>query len=525
MADQFPILIVIGPLFGAVLIALLGFRLEKLCFPIVVAAMALSLVSAIGTFLHVLEQGTVLYNLSGWERMQKPTGIFSLSIEYRVDVISGLLLIAIAAIGLLNAIYSKVRVAAETPTKIPHYYILYLLLVSGLAGITITNDAFNLYVLIEIASLSSYALIAIGTRRAVLSGFHYVIMGTIGASLYLLGVGYLYIKTGTLNITDIQAALEVLPEGSKSVQVAFLLILIGLWIKMAFFPLHGWLPNAYAYSPTATGCLMGPLVTKVMIYVMIRMILSVFGTDYAFNVLNWSDAIVALSVVGILAGSFFALSRSDLRKMLTYLIIAEVGYMVGGAWVANASGMTGAIYHIISDAVMTFTLFMVVGIIIARTGEHRLTAFQGLMRKMPITMFGFLIAAASMIGIPPTCGFFSKWYLVQGGLQSGHYAYVIALLVSSLVNAVLFFRLIEMAYFHGAHAHGEPIVDDDHSHHHKHGVDPDAASEASLPKVPWSMLGPMLISAVSLIVIGLYNRPITNWIQQALSNFNFTTGG
>ena len=234
---------------------------------------------------------------------------------------------------------------------------------------------------------------------------------------------------------------------------------------------------------------------------------------------------MTLASIAIVAGSFFALSRSDLRKMLTYLIVAEVGYMVGGAWLANAHGMTGAIYHILSDALMTFCLFMVVGIVIARTGDHRLTAFQGLYRKMPITMIGFTIAALSMIGLPPTCGFFSKWYLVRGGLEAGQYQYVGALLFSSLVNAVIFFRLIEMAYFHGAHAHGEPVKDDDHEHHRSHGVDPDSEPDVTITRVPWSMLGPMLLVAVSLIVLGIFNHTVVQWIGQVVANLNLVNGG
>ena len=525
MTEQFPILIIIAPLFGAILIALLGFRHQSLCLPTVLGSLAISCAAAVGTFLKVLEQGTVLYNLSGWERVTTPRGLFSVSIEYRVDAISGLVLVAIAAVGLLNAIYSKVHVVTETPNKVPHYYILYLLLVAGLAGMTITNDAFNLYVLIEISSLSSYALIAIGSRRAVLASFNYLIMGTIGASFYLLGVGYLYIKTGTLNMTDIHAALVTLPKDSPSIQVALILILIGLWIKMAFFPLHGWLPNAYAYSPTATSTLMGPLVTKVMIYVMIRMMLSLFGAEYVFDHLQWTNIIVGLSVIAIVAGSLFALSRSDLRKMLTYLIVAEVGYMVGGAWLANSIGMTGAIYHILSDAMMTFTLFMVVGIIITRTGKTELTAFQGLFRKMPITMTGFTIAALSMIGLPPTCGFFSKYYLVRGGIEAGQWAYVGALLFSSLINAVIFFRLIEMAYFHGGKAYGEEITDKDHEHHRSRGKDLDAEPDETLEEVPWSMLAPMLMAAASLLAIGIFNRPIAGWINAALETLNLAQGG
>ena len=448
MAEQAPIIIVLAPLFGALLVILLGYWKPGTALTVTGLSMIVSLSATLITFSNVLSGGEIRYRLGGWP---PPFGI-----EYRVDTLSGLVLCVIAIVALINVFYSTTRVRLETPGKEPLYYALFLLLIAGLAGMTITNDAFNLYVLLEISSLTSYALIAVGSRRAVLASFNYVIMGTIGASLYLVGVGYLYIKTGSLNIDDIRSIIVAQDLGETvSIRVAFILIMVGIWIKMAFFPLHGWMPNAYAYSPTTTGSVMAPLVTKVMVYIMVRMMLSVFGWDFVFRGIGWSNVIVALSAIAIVAGSIFALSRRDLKKMLTYLIVAEVGYMVGGAWLANEIGMTGTIYHIVSDAFMTLCLFLAVGIVVLRTGEHRLIAFHGLFRKMPITMTGFTIGALSMIGLPPTCGFFSKWYLVQGGIQSGHWEYVIALLFSSLIAAIIFFRLIEMAFF-------DDLYDDDH---------------------------------------------------------------
>ena len=223
-------------------------------------------------------------------------------------------------VGFLNTIYSKTRVSAEVGEKGSFFYSLIQLLIVGLCGIIMTNDAFNLYVLIEITSLTSYALIAMGNRRAALSSFNYVIMGTIGASFYLLGVGYLYIKTGTLNIDDIHNYLR--SENlwaSQSIVVAFILIMLGVWTKMAFFPLHGWLPNAYSYAPSMTGTFMAPLMTKVMVYVMIRVMLWLFGSDFVYSSESiWSELIIWMSVVAIVAGSFLALARNDIKKMLTY---------------------------------------------------------------------------------------------------------------------------------------------------------------------------------------------------------------
>ena len=442
--------------------------------------------------------------MAGWP---PPFGI-----EFRIDGLNALVALAVSCVGLLAAIYSKNRVPAENPDKVSQYYTLFLLLITGLLGMVITGDAFNLYVMLEVAALTSYALIAMGPKRATLAAYKYVIMGTIGASFYLLGVGYLYIKTGSLNMVDIHEVLKANDLfGSPAILVAFIMITVGVWIKMAFFPLHAWLPNSYAYAPTTSSAILGPLVTKVMIYVMIRLTLTVFGVEYTFIQLDWSNIVVWMSVLAILAGSISALAQTDLRKMLAFLIIAEVGYMVGGVWLADEMGMIGAIYHIIADAFMTLCVFLFAGILFAKTGKRDLSAMDGQFKKMPLTLVGFLVGAFSLIGIPPTAGFFSKWYLIQGGINSGHYEYVIALLISSLINAVLFFRMIEIAYFGAKPAEG-------HDHHHSDDHD-SGRSEASA-----SMLIPLLITAAILLLIGIFNKDLVAIITDFVSPFNIASG-
>ena len=409
MTDHLPILLLLFPLFGSLICVLLGRNNAAYSWLVAMLCLGTSAILSLLMLIKVLglELGDFRYRMGGWPESSN----YEVGIELRIDLLASLIVLAVTFVGFLNTIYSKTRVPAEVGEKGSFFYALIQLLIVGLCGIIMTNDAFNLYVLIEITSLTSYALIAMGNRRAALSSFNYVIMGTIGASFYLLGVGYLYIKTGTLNIDDIRAYLE--NENlwaSQSIIVAFILIMLGVWTKMAFFPLHGWLPNAYSYAPSMTGTFMAPLMTKVMVYVMMRVMLWLFGSDFVYSEESiWGELIIWMSVVAIVAGSFLALARNDIKKMLTYLIIAEVGYMVGGAWLGNVTGQAGAFYHILSDAAMTFCLFIAASIVIIRTGESRLNAFNDLFRKMPLTMICFTIGGLSMIGLPPTCGFFSKW--------------------------------------------------------------------------------------------------------------------
>ncbi|MDA0348184.1 MAG: monovalent cation/H+ antiporter subunit D family protein [Verrucomicrobia bacterium] len=503
MTEQAPVLILLFPFLTAIVVALVGIRIKALCWPLVLLSLASSVWASLSTLVRVLESGTIRYKLGGWE---PPFGI-----EFRIDGLNALVAVTVTIVALLAAIYSRDAVLTENKDKVSQYYTLFLLLIAGLLGMVITGDAFNLYVLLEISALTSYALLAMGNIRATLAAYKYLIMGTIGASFYLLGVGYLYIKTGSLNMVDINEQLVVNHlEGSSTILVAFILITVGVWIKMAFFPLHAWLPNAYSFAPTTSSAIMGPLVTKVMIYVMIRMVLTVFGPNYAFEVLNWDNVVVWLAVIAILAGSIGALAQKDLRKMLTFLIIAEVGYMVGGVWLVDETGMIGSIFHIISDAFMTLCVFLFAGIIYTKTGRRDINAVDGLFKKMPLTMIGFLVGAFSLIGIPPTAGFFSKWYLIQGGINSGNWEYVVALLFSSLVNAVLFFRIIEVAHFGVKPAEGH---DAHHGDHHA------KISEGSMTQVL-----PLLATAAIILSIGIYNKEIVSIIQDFVSQFNLVAG-
>jgi len=488
-ATQYPILLVVVPLLSAFCVSIVGLYRKAVCFYITLGAMAVALWASVATLLEVVENGTIHYRLGGWP---PPMGI-----EYVIDHLNGMVLVVVAFVGFVTALYSKRSVEQEIPDKISQFYTLYILLVTGLLGITATGDAFNLYVLLEIAALTSYALIANGEDRAPLASFNYLILGTIGACFYLLGVGHLYIMTGSLNMPDLQGILGDL-YGTNAIQIAFILILVGVWVKMAFFPVHGWLPNAYTFAPSATSCLMAPLMTKVSVYVMIRIMFSVFSPDFTFEAFVLHRVIVWLAVIAIVAGSLRALAEKDFKKMLTYLIVAEVGYMVGGVWLANRMGITGAVLHILNDAVMTLCLFMVAGIVMYKKKSHAIDDMKGLFRKMPFTMAAFVVGALAMIGVPPTCGFFSKWYLILGAVDAGEWGYLCALLFSSLVNAVLFFRIIEKAYFENG-AHGE-----DHR----------SAGEGRLDEAPLSMLVPLLVVAAALVVIGLFTGVIVDRVIQ-----------
>ena len=491
----FPILIIVVPLISAFLIIVAGSFRKSLCYPLMVTSLSMVALSSLAILSDVLSHGILHYRLGNWA---PPWGI-----EYVIDHLNAFVSVIVSIISLLIGISSKRMVEKEFPEKAVYFYCLFLLQVTGLLGMVVTGDVFNLYVFLEIASIAGYALIAIGEDGAPFASFNYMIYGTIGACFYLLGVGYLYIVTGSLNMTDISRLLPGL-SSSKVVVMAFAFFMVGVAIKMALFPLHVWLPDAYTYAPSAVSSLVAPLTTKVGAYVMIRIMLTIFPP--AFFIETIPAALILRWVAGfaILFGCILALAQTDLKRMLGYVLIAEIGYIALGIGFGNRNGLTGAILHILNDGLMMACLFLIVGAITYKGWSRKIDQFTGLHRRMPLTMAAFVISGLSVVGIPPTCGFFSKWYLVLGAIDSKQWLFVAVLLASSLFNAILFFRVIEKAYF-------EPVRDE-------HGTDQKAMG---IDEPPLSILIPLLIMTAGVLSVGLLSGKIVSEIIRFAIPANF----
>jgi multicomponent Na+:H+ antiporter subunit D len=487
MVQQLPVIIVLAPLVTSFIIFFSGWWHKRIAYPLAVAATSVCLFSSVGILHAVVVNGTISYWLGGW---QPPWGI-----EYRIDHLNALMLVLVSVLSLLATIHASKSVERELPQKTTLFWCLFILMITGLLGICITGDLFNLFVLLEVASLSGYALISMGEKKAVYASFRYVIIGTIGASFYLLGVAYLYIATGSLNMVDLSNLLPQLYH-TKTVLVGFAFILVGLSIKMALFPLHGWLPDAYTYAPSAVSAAVAPTVTKVMVYAIIRVIFTVFKAEYIISIHRVTAVMIWIGTLAILFGAVMALSQSDYKRMLSYIIIAEIGYIIGGIGVASATALKGAIFHLVNDAVMMACLFLVAGLVMYKTRGHAIDDFKGIFRTMPITSLIFTVGALSVIGVPPTCGFFSKWYLLLGGINAGQWAFVAALLVSTLVNVALFFRIFDK----GLYIHGQTKVT----------VDPGVGNAPHAIEAPLSMLMPAVVLALAILLLGIFNQVVVN---------------
>ena len=479
METLYPALTVITPLIFAFVVGIVSWINKKICFWLALLSLIVAFISSLKILFYIITTSSIVqYKLGGWP---PPIGI-----EYRIDWLNGLILPIISFVALLNLIASKRFMEKEFKEKESFFYILYLLFTTGLLGVVITGDLFNLYVLLEITSLTAYSMIAMGgTGRSYLASLNYLFLGVIGASFYLLGVGYVYIKTGSLNMVDV---FRILPHiyNSETVLVGFIFCMVGVWIKMGLFPLHTWLPNAYTFSPISVSRIIAPLMTKVMIYVMIRVMFSVFGRWYVLGRLyGVNEFVVLLASCAIIVGGILALSQRDIRKVLCYIIVSEIGYMVGGAWLGNPNGLIGAILHILNDMLMTFCLFLAFGNVFYTRKKTKIEDLKGLFGEMPYTSAGLVLVGLSIIGIPPTCGFFSKWYLILGALQAKDHFFAVSLILSSLINVILFFRFFEIGLF----------------------------SKASYKKeAPVSMIVPLFIVSLMLIVVGICSGSIVNKI-------------
>jgi multicomponent Na+:H+ antiporter subunit D len=443
-----PVLQVAIPLLSAPLCLLL--RNGRLAWVFTLTVSWLVLGCAVWLLLQVLAHGTVSYALGNWPA---PWGI-----EYHLDHISAFVLLIVSGISAVVLPFAGKSVAREIPAdRVPLFYSLFLLCLTGLLGIVITGDAFNLFVFLEISSLSSYALISQGrSRRALTASFHYLILGTIGATFILIGVGLLYMMTGTLNMQDLAARLPAVAN-TRTVHTAFAFLIVGISIKLALFPLHLWLPNAYTYAPSVVTAFLAATATKVGVYILLRFVFTIFGEAYAFQIVSIGFILLVLALLAIFSASTMAIFQDNLKRMLAYSSVAQIGYMVLGISFASVTGLTAGILHLFNHALMKGTLFLALGCVVYRMGAANIGNIAGLARSMPLTFAAIVVGGLSLIGVPLTVGFISKWYLLLAAIEAGHVWIAVLVLLGSLLAVVYMWRVIEAAYFKPAPAGFEGV--------------------------------------------------------------------
>ncbi len=474
MLAHLPILQVIVPLMAAPLCLLLTRPRLVWLFTLMVSGAAF-LISVL-LLQQVMASGTIIYELGGWDA---PWGI-----EYRIDRLNALLLLIISALSTVVLLAAHTSIRQEIPAdRHTLFYILYLLSLAGLLGIVATADAFNVFVFLEISSLSAYALIALGKdRRALWASYQYLIMGTIGATFILIGIGLMYQMTGTLNMDDLARRLPEVAH-TRTVFTAFAFVIVGVCLKLALFPLHLWLPNAYAYAPSIVTTFLAATATKVAIYLLIRFTFTVFGLSFSFTALPLQILFLWLGLAGIFVASTTAIYQKNIKHLFAYSSVAQIGYMIVGFSISTATGLTATLLHVFNHALMKSALFLALGAVMYRIGSVQLSQFYGLGRQMPFTMAAIVIGGLSLIGVPLTVGFVSKWYLILAAIENGWWLVAVLILLGSLLAIVYVWRLVEAAYFK-----------------------PPIAANNTIKEAPLSFLIPIWILVIANIYFGVDTR-------------------
>jgi multicomponent Na+:H+ antiporter subunit D len=437
MVEHLPALQVVLPLVSAPVIVLA--RRPGFAWLLATGTSWASLAISIALFMQVLEAGVISYALGSWP---PPWGI-----EYRVDALNAFVLVLVSLTAAIVAPYARVSIAAELPRDREYLlFAMYCLCLAGLLGIAITGDVFNLFVFLEISSLATYVMIALGRRRkALVAAYQYLVLGTIGATFYVIGIGLLYLMTGTLNIADLAMRLRDVTE-LRPVLAALAFITVGIGLKLALFPLHVWLPNAYAYAPSMVTAFLAATATKVSAYVLLRFYFTVFDPVTLYDRLPTHGVLIALSVAAMASMSLVAVFQRDLKRLFAYSSVAQIGYITLGIGIENQASLTGSVVHLLNHGVTKGAIFLLLGGVALRCGDAGFDRVAGLGQRMPLTAFGLVVGGLSLIGIPGTAGFISKWYLILGAIDAGHWWLAAVIVGTSLIAVAYVWRFVEAAY-------------------------------------------------------------------------------
>ena len=432
-----PVLMVAVPIAVAVLISVLLTFKRNIAFVLSVLTMIFCLISSLFLMVKVITEGSFVYYVSDWP---PPWGI-----EIFIDRLSVYMLLLIAIVGLISIIYSELYIKKVLDhQKIPFYYMLVLFLIGSIVGFVISGDIFNMFIFFEILSLSSYSLVAIsGDREALRAGFRYLVMGIVSSLFILLGLGFIYSVTGTLNFTQIALRVKELSDLTV-IQTGALLLIVAFIIEAAIFPLHVWLPKAHGKAPAPVSALLSGLVIGIGVFGMIKVVYYILPGVYPVSFVVFFRGLIS---VGIILGAIFALFENDLKILLAQSSISQIGFAAIGVFFFSYSGLMGSMLQLLNHAFAKSALFLGAGAVIYKTGFRNLDEMKGIGKRMPITMGFFAIGLASIASIPMTCGFVSKYYLCLAAIKQGLWGSVGAILLGGFLSLLYCLRIISCIFF------------------------------------------------------------------------------
>jgi len=476
MVDRMPVLLIAVPLGLAFAIPLFALFWKPAAKYIPPVALGFNLVVSLLLLAKVLENPLIV-SIGGW---RPPFGI-----NLVAGPVGVLFSAIIALVGLLVSVYALDYIK-EGPTE--KYHMLYLLLLTGATGVVLTGDIFNLFVFFEVLCISSYALVAyLREKSGIESAVKYLIQGAVGSSLLLIGIGLLYGLFGTLNMADI--AQNIKSVSPISVFVPMVLIVTGLGVEAAIFPLNAWLPDAHSSAPSSISAILSGIAIEVGLYAVVRVVFTIFGASSIFLFL------ALLGILTLLVGEMCAFSQNNIKRMLAYSSIGQIGLILFALAIATSYGVTGGLFQLVSHTLAKALLFLAAGYMIYRAGSMEISALEGMGKKMPLTCLAFTIGAFSLVGLPPFIGFPSKFLVVRAALatKETYFCVLIGLaLLGTVIEGAYFFRVVQALYFRGENNPGRE-------------------------EAPVTVLIPMFIFVALIVVIGIYPKLVTDVLSSAAS--------
>jgi multicomponent Na+:H+ antiporter subunit D len=475
LLNHLPILIIIFPLSIAFIILLF----KKHTITLSIVSIVFSLASLLKFFPFILNGDVILYHLGGWQG--------TLGINLVIDGLSFFFAFIALAIGIMVILYS-------IPEKRHNhtYYFLLLLLLSSMVGTIFTADIFNMYILYDLVAIATYLLIAYYQQGVALkASFNYLLMSAVGLSLFLLGVGSLYAMSSTLHIASISEQLPaIFADDPQIIIMSLVLVITSMGIKMAMVPLHGWLPDAHSLAPSPVSAILSGVVVKVGLYCLIRLIFSLFSAEKILVSIGSHYILMGFGAISLLFGAMMALTQTDLKRMLAYSTINQVGLILIGLGINIDSGFEGALFHVLNHALLKSALFFCAGIVILQTGKRKIHDLAGYGEKNPLVAFCFVVLSLGVIGIPPMNGFVSKFLICLAAIEAKHSILALVIIFASLITAAYYFRVIQVFY-------SEPIQ----SHSNLSNID---VNENSLFWDKYFRLWPIYILTGFSLMLGIF---------------------
>jgi proton-translocating NADH-quinone oxidoreductase chain N len=484
-----PVLLIAVPLGLAFAIPLFALFRKAVARYIPPVAFGFNLIVSVLLLPRVLENPAIV-SIGGW---QPP---------FCINLVAGpvgvLFSAIIALVGLLVSVYALGYIKEGATEK---YHMLYILLLTGATGVVLTGDIFNLFVFFEILCISSYALVAyLRDRSGIESAVKYLIQGAVGSSLLLMGIGLLYGQFGTLNMADI--AEKIASASPISLFVPMVLLITGLGVEAAIFPLNAWLPDAHSSAPSSVSAILSGVAIEVGLYAVARVVFTIFGASSILLFLAF------LGILTLLVGEMCAFSQNNIKRMLAYSSVGQIGLILFALAIATTHGVTGGLLQLVSHTLSKALLFLAAGYMIYQAGSMEISALEGMGRKMPLTCLAFTIGAFSLVGLPPFIGFPSKFLVVRAALATQETIFIVLIsmaLLGTVIEAAYFFRVVQVLYFSGGRY--------EESSNAAKTKEPDPLAGDA----PVTALAPMFVFVALIVLVGVYPRLVTGVLGSAAS--------